>query len=81
MEARFAEVEKRIHAMLERNERLSGRVEELERELAEARKGAADLRQASGKTDVIRQRVEQVLRELESLGKQRSRMDNDDHEQ
>ena len=70
-ETRFAEVERRVKVLVADNGSLRKRVAELERELARARAEAGTVRDAEGKQARIREKVEQVLRSLESLEEQK----------
>jgi chromosome segregation ATPase len=67
LEERFAIVEQRIRALLDENGALAARVEELERELAQARNAALNLEEYQGKAAHIRRKVETVLQSLESI--------------
>ena len=67
LEARFAEVEKRVQNLVADNGSLRKRVAELERELAHARADVGDARDFQAKQARIREKVELVLRSLESL--------------
>ena len=64
----FAEVEKRIAAMVAENRELKGRVGELERDLAQARREAQDLEHLHGKRLHIREKIERILQTLETAG-------------
>jgi chromosome segregation ATPase len=64
---RFEIVEKRIQALLDEKGTLAARVDELERELAEAKNAARNLEEHQGKTTHIRRKVENILRSLESI--------------
>jgi chromosome segregation ATPase len=67
LETGFAIVEKRIQALLDENGTLAARVNELERELAEAKNAARNLEEYQGKTTHIRMKVENILQSLESI--------------
>lgn len=64
---KFAEVERRVRGLTDENGRLRGRVAELERELAAARRDAGELGRMQGEREQVRQRLERVLRSLEAL--------------
>lgn len=66
--AKFTEVEQRVRALVAENRRLSGRLAELEQQLADARRDARDLERMQGKREEVRDRLERVLRSLEALG-------------
>jgi chromosome segregation ATPase len=68
LEERFAEVEKRVKALVTENRNLTGRIRELEQELAEVRQEAQKFNNLHGKQLHIREKVERVLHSLESLG-------------
>lgn len=68
LEARFAEVEKRVKTLVADNTRLRKRVSELERELKEARLQSEELRHFHGKKLHIREKIEKVLQSLETMG-------------
>jgi chromosome segregation ATPase len=67
LETRFAIVEKRIQALLDEKGTLAARVDELERELAEARNAARNLEEHQGKTTHVRKKIENILQSLESI--------------
>jgi chromosome segregation ATPase len=71
LETQFAEVEKRVRSLVADNGSLRKRVAELERELARARAEAGDARDVQGKQARIREKVEHVLRSLQSLGERK----------
>ena len=71
LESRFAEVEKRVQSLVADNGSLKKRVAELERELKAARADAGDTRDFQAKQARIREKVELVLRSLESLDEQK----------
>lgn len=68
LETGFAEVEKRVKKLVEDNVVLKKRVAELERDLARARLESEELRTFHGKKLHIREKIEQVLHSLESIG-------------
>ena len=67
LEARFAEVEKRVQALLRQNRALTKRIGELERELAQARREALATEHLHGKSMHIRDKVERILSALEGI--------------
>ncbi len=73
LETRFAEVEKRVRSLAADNSTLRKRVAELERELARSRVDASDVRDFQTKQARIREKVEQVLHSLESLGEKKEK--------
>jgi chromosome segregation ATPase len=68
LEERFAEVEKRVRALVNENRTLKGRIRELEQELVESRSEAQKFNNLHGKQLHIREKIERVLHSLESLG-------------
>jgi len=66
LETKFAEVEKRIGALVAENKVLMGRVRELEHELTHARREAQELQNLHGKKMHIREKVERILHSLEA---------------
>ncbi len=70
IEERFAEVEKRVRALVSGNAALKRQVRELERELAEARREARDLQHFHGKRMHVREKIERILSALEAAGKE-----------
>ncbi|MDA8101136.1 MAG: hypothetical protein M0042_16075 [Nitrospiraceae bacterium] len=66
--ARFAEIERRVKTLVDENSRLRSRVDELEREIASARVDLRSLEQSRERQDEVRQRLEVLLRALDSLG-------------
>jgi hypothetical protein len=73
LESRFAEIEKRVRSLVADNGSLRKRVAELERELAHVRAEAGESRDFQTKQTRIREKVEQVLRSLESLHEQKEK--------
>jgi septal ring factor EnvC (AmiA/AmiB activator) len=67
LEARFAEVEKRVQALLRQNRALTKRIGELERDLAQARREALESEHFHGKSMHIRDKVERILSALEGI--------------
>jgi chromosome segregation ATPase len=65
--ARFAEVERRILAVVEENGRLRGRVRELERELASVRDSAQELERHRERQTEVRERLERILKTLDAI--------------
>lgn len=66
LEAKFAEVEKRVKALVDENKGLKERALELEQELARARREAQELQNFHGKRMHIREKVERILSALEA---------------
>ncbi len=69
LEARFAEVEKRVKTLISDNSRLKKQVSELERELAQARLQSGELQNYHGKRLHIKEKIEAILQSLEAAGK------------
>ena len=69
---RFAEVEKRVTALVSENAGLRKRVAELERELEQARAEASEFQNLQGKRLHIREKLEKVLQSLEAIGEKGS---------
>jgi len=65
-EEQFAELERRVRALLADNARLSGRVRELEGEIAGLRRDAQDLQRLQGSRTHIREKIERALSALEA---------------
>ena len=63
----FAEVEKRVAAIVSQNAELRKRVGELEQELAKARQEAREFESFHGKRLHIREKIERVLHALEAV--------------
>jgi septal ring factor EnvC (AmiA/AmiB activator) len=68
IEAGFSEIEKRMRTLLADNAGLRKRVAELERELAQARAESGEFQNFHGKRLHIREKIENVLKSLESMG-------------
>ncbi len=69
LESRFAEVEKRARALVAEKKALTGRVRELEQELALARREALEMQHFRSKRMHIREKVERILNALEAAEK------------
>jgi len=67
LEERFAEVEKRVKALLSENRTLKVRIRELDQELVEVRRDAQKFNNLQGKQLHIREKIERVLHSLETL--------------
>ncbi len=67
LEMKFAEVEKRIGALVAENKVLTGRVRELENELAQARRESQDLQSFHGKRMHIKEKIERILQSMEAV--------------
>jgi chromosome segregation ATPase len=65
---KFAVIEERVRALRAENDHLASRVSDLEEELAQARRAAQELEQFRGRKLHIRERIENILRTLESIG-------------
>jgi chromosome segregation ATPase len=68
LEGQFAEIEKRVRALVAEDRVLRKRITELEQELALVRREARNVEHVHGKQLHIREKVERVLRNLEALG-------------
>ncbi|MGE5174720.1 MAG: hypothetical protein ACM3MD_12920 [Betaproteobacteria bacterium] len=68
LDDRFALIEDRVRALLAKNKNLSVRINELEQELAQAQRESRELERLHGKKLHIRQRIENILHALESIG-------------
>ncbi len=67
IEAKFAHVEKRVQALVSENKGLTGRVRELEHELAQARREAQELQNFHGKRMHIKEKIERILQSMEAV--------------
>jgi chromosome segregation ATPase len=65
---RFALIEERVRALRASNNHLSARVSDLEQELAKARRDVKELEHFRGRKLHIKERIENILRTLESMG-------------
>ncbi len=65
---RFTVIEERVRALRASNSHLAARVNELEQELARARREVKELEHFRGRKLQIKERVENILRTLESFG-------------
>jgi len=61
-------IEERVRALRAENDHLTARVSALEEELAQARREAQGLEQFRGRKLHIRERIENILHTLESIG-------------
>ena len=68
LDARFAEIEKRVTALASDNARLCKQVAALQKELEQARADARELQNLQGKRMHIREKIEKVLQSLEAIG-------------
>lgn len=68
IEAKFAEIEKRVKALLSENAGLAKRLRELEADLAQARQEARDLQNFRSKKIHVQEKVERILKALEAAG-------------
>ena len=64
---KFAEIEKRVKALVVENADLKKRAAELEQELATVRSDAQELENLHGKKTQIREKLERVLNALEAV--------------
>jgi predicted nucleic acid-binding Zn-ribbon protein len=67
IEAKFSQVEKRVQALVSENKGLTGRVRELEQELAQARREAQELQNFHGKRMHIKEKIERILQSMEAV--------------
>ncbi len=65
---RFALIEERVRALRASNSHLAARVNDLEQELAQTRREVKELEHFRSRKLHIKERVEHILRTLESLG-------------
>ncbi len=65
IEEQFAEVEKRVRALVSENFALSRRVQEMEEELGRLRSESQDLQHLRGRRMHVREKIERVLAALE----------------
>ncbi len=65
---RFSVIEERVRALLASNNRLTARVNDLEQELAEARKEVRELEHYRGRRLHLREKIENILHILDSIG-------------
>lgn len=65
--SRFAEVEKRVHALVEENARLRGRVSELESELEQAGERAREVESLRARKAQVQERLKRLLHLLEKI--------------
>jgi hypothetical protein len=68
LEVRFGEIEKRVKALVGENKVLKARMRELEEELAQAKHEALELEQFHGKKLHIREKIERILQQLNTVG-------------
>jgi multidrug resistance efflux pump len=66
LEARFAEVEKRVRLLVTENKTLSARVRELEQNLAQARRETEQHEHFEENKLHIREKIERILQSLET---------------
>lgn len=69
IDERFAEVERRVRALVSENSALTRRVREQEEELVQLRREAQDLQHLHGRRMHVREKIERVLAALEEAGK------------
>ncbi len=70
IEERFAEVERRVRALVAENGRLNKRLKDLERALADARQEGQEMQHFHGKRMHVREKIEKILDALEAAGKE-----------
>lgn len=68
LEAYFSEIEKRVQALVAENKGLKARLNELEKELAQAKRETLELEHFQGEKLHIREKIERVLQQLEAIG-------------
>jgi hypothetical protein len=68
LEVRFGVIEQRVKTLVAENKGLKARVSELEEELAQAKRDALELEQFHGKKLHIREKIEKVLQQLDTVG-------------
>lgn len=68
LEARFAELEKRVTRLVSDNTELRTRAAGLERELERARAEVREFQSLQGKRVHLRDKIEKVLQSLEAIG-------------
>ncbi len=71
LEDKFAEVEKRVKALVSENRDLATRVSELTQELSRARRESQELENFHGKKMHVREKIERVLQALEAAGEKK----------
>ena len=65
---RFSVIEERVRALLASNNHLAARVNDLEQELAEARKEVRELEHYRGRKLHLKEKIEKILHILDSIG-------------
>ncbi len=68
LEVRFGVIENRVKALVVENKGLKARMSELEEELAQAKREALELEHFLGKKLHIREKIERVLQQLDTVG-------------
>jgi multidrug resistance efflux pump len=68
LEERFGIIERRVKALVAENKNLKARVAQLERELDQAKREARDLAHLEGTKTHIREKIENILSQLEAVG-------------
>jgi hypothetical protein len=66
LEDRFEEIEKRVRTLVTQNKDLKGRIKELDKELAQARRDARQAEQLQGNRLQVRDKIERILESLEN---------------
>ena len=72
IKTRFSEAEKKVRDLVTDNKRLRGRVQELEGELAGLQRDVQEFRKYEGQRGQVRERLERVLAQLETLKSEES---------
>jgi predicted RNase H-like nuclease (RuvC/YqgF family) len=72
LEERFAEIERRVKALATENHAHKARIRELEKELVQTRRDAQKSVQFHDKQLHLRERIEKILRDLESVESKKS---------
>lgn len=71
LENKFAEVEKRVKALVSENRDLAKRVSELTQELSRTRRESQELENFHGKKMHVREKIERLLQALEAVGEKK----------
>jgi hypothetical protein len=68
LEVRFGVIERRVKALVAENNGLKARLSELAEELAQAKRDALELEHFHGKKLHIREKIERILKQLDTVG-------------
>jgi len=68
LDEKFRVIEKRVRALIAENKNLTGRISNLEQDLLAARRDAQESEHHHGRNLRIREKVENILHALESIG-------------